>query len=518
LSDLGYRLPVDYLGKKFVSEFSEKFRVQRERTEHKAYSLYDTFDWRLYHNGLELRQSPGLITLNHHASGKTWLSVETAVDPCCVGDLPVGDLKDQLRNIADMRALINLLYIQKESLTIRILNRNEKTVARLIFEAYKFTDDGDSRLASNYLWIRPVRGYPSYLDKLNEYFLKCGFHTFNYPDLYDELLEIGGHKPGAYSPKLNIPLEKNMRADRAMKEIFIFLLDVMKQNTAGILDDLDTEYLHDYRVAVRRTRAALTQAIDVFPSDTVSRFKNDFAFLGDLTNELRDLDVYLLSEKDFRSKLPEILENEIYPLFDYLYARRKSELEIVKNGLRSESYQTQLKDWETFITAEHDNGKVSVNSSKSIHGLSKVWIYKRYKKINKMGNSILENAEDEKLHRLRIECKKLRYLLEFFTNLYPEAEVKALIKQLKKLQDNLGEFNDLTVQSDYLLSLSDEISPASGKINRTQAAIGALIGTLNRDKQDVKEKFSETFSEFTSPINRSQFRDLFKIGRKAASV
>ena len=57
-----------------------------------------------------------------------------------------------------------------------------------------------------------------------------------------------------------------------------------------------------------------------------------------------------------------------------------------------------------------------------------------------------DDSPDEALHRLRIDAKKLRYLLEFFRALYPPKEIGAVVGALKSLQDNLGDFNDLSVQ------------------------------------------------------------------------
>jgi len=54
------------------------------------------------------------------------------------------------------------------------------------------------------------------------------------------------------------------------------------------------------------------------------------------------------------------------------------------------------------------------------------------------------------IHQLRINCKKLRYLMEFFTLLLPPAEIKKLIRSLKMLQDNPGNFNDYSVQQQFL--------------------------------------------------------------------
>ena len=136
-------------------------------------------------------------------------------------------------------------------------------------------------------------------------------------------------------------------------------------------------------------------------------------------------------------------------------------------------------------------------------------IYKKYRNVVKTGNLILENAEDEMLHVLRIHCKKLRYLMEFFSSLFSRKKINVLIAQLKKLQDNLGDFNDLCVQEEYLLNITKELPTTQGQLKKTLVAIGSLVGTLGRERQMVKDAFAETLTDFASPENKKLFQELF---------
>ncbi len=88
----------------------------------------------------------------------------------------------------------------------------------------------------------------------------------------------------------------------------------MRANEEGIKADSDMEFLHDYRTAVRRTRSALSQIPDVFPPETTERYKEAFGLLGEQSNRLRDLDVYLLSEPEYRAMFPEAMRDHIAPL------------------------------------------------------------------------------------------------------------------------------------------------------------------------------------------------------------
>ena len=76
----------------------------------------------------------------------------------------------------------------------------------------------------------------------------------------------------------------------------------------------------------------------------------------------------------------------------------------------------------------------------------------------------------EAVHRLRIECKKLRYLMEFFAELFPKEEGSAVLRLLRRLQTRLGEFNDALVQQRSLMNYWERKRSGSGVAGRMVAA------------------------------------------------
>jgi CHAD domain-containing protein len=84
--------------------------------------------------------------------------------------------------------------------------------------------------------------------------------------------------------------------------------------------------------------------------------------------------------------------------------------------------------------------------------------------------------------------------------------MNTLIEQLKKLQNKLGDLNDLCIQQEYLLNISDEL-PTTNK--RVLVSIGSLIGALDREMRVVKKSLFKTFTDFASPPNKQLFRELF---------
>jgi len=231
--------------------------------------------------------------------------------------------------------------------------------------------------------------------------------------------------------------------------------------------------------------------------------------VGKLSNELRDLDVYLLNEDKYKAMLPPILRDDLDPLFDYLRKKRTKIFKKVNRGLKTKKYAKIMQDWEAFLNKAPQDSVTALNAEVSVIDLARKRIYKKHRGVVKAGSQISENTEDEMLHVLRIHCKKLRYLMEFFSSLFPRKKINTLIEQLKNLQDNLGDFNDLCIQREYLLNVIEELPMTQQQNKKTLAAIGSLIGALDKEKQTVRDAFAKTFTDFAAPVNQELFRELF---------
>ena len=470
-------------------------------------SIYDTFDWRLYNQSLALFSVGSQFTLRDLAEGKTAVQLELDEAPQFVWDMPPGLLRAKLGPILSMRALIPMANVSHQTTAYRILNQDEKTVAWVKHDLFTPIKNGESPLLQ-LLTVQPVRGYVKAENQLLNLFSQQEFAA-NGSEIMPMLLNACGHEPGSYSVKLNIDLKPDMRADTAVNVILRYLFQVMKMNEQYIKQDVDTEFLHDYRVSVRRTRSALSQVNAVFPEAETERFKEAFKFIGKLSNQLRDLDVYLLAEADYIAQLPEFLQADIQPLFEYLQSKREGALQAVVAELESAEYRRIVQDWELFLEEPPAKDKTAVNAAMPILELAQKRIYKRFQRIIKDGNVILKDQQDELLHALRLECKKLRYLMEFFATLFPPDEISILIRQLKELQNNLGDFNDFCVQEAYLLHVGREM-PVHGQASHDALiAIGCLVGALHQRREQVKSEFADTFNKFAAPENKAMFAALF---------
>ncbi len=471
-------------------------------------TFFDTFDWRLFNRNLVLLREQEVYLLYSLPDGKTVASVSLSreSEPVYSTDFPEGDLKEVLRAHLSVRALLPLARARTRRQTVRVLNRNEKTVVIAELEQARVTGAARNKQPFNTVSLRAVRGYEKHSRRLGRSLRDAGAEPRT-EDLFHAAMRATGRKPGDYTSKLSIVLEPDLNGAEAARRILGHLFRTIRRNEAGIREDVDTEFLHDFRVGIRRTRSALSQIKSVFPEIPLGRFRQDFSWLGKLTNRLRDLDVALLKEDAYRSLLPGFLRPRLDPLFESLRAERTGEHRRLAAALDDDRYQRIAADWTAFLESPPESGSPD-NAEAPAKALARRFIDKRHGRVIQLGAAIEASSPDAELHRLRIECKKLRYLLEFFSSLFSEGEIRLIIAQLKCLQDNLGDFNDLSVQQadlkKYLQTLSAERTHPE-----TFAAIGGLIGCLYREQQTVRAAFSKTFAEFNRAEVAATFRRLF---------
>jgi len=510
-----FHIPKGHDAKRWIRDLTDRYSVQEGRIRDEEISFYDTFDWRLFHRSLVLYSHGNKLILRNVFDPAILHHVVIGTPPVFIRDLPDSELRKRLAPIVKVRALGKLADIYSRKTPYRILNRKKKPVARLVHEEIRLSRKKDMPALSAYLWWKPGKESSRSSRSLEKRLEEAGFKAIRKEDIYLKALKALGKKPGDYSPKVEIPLSPDMRSDDAARTILRFLLRVIRINEAHIGNDLDTEFLHDFRVAIRRTRSALTAMKKVFPLEITARFRKDLSYVGKISNELRDLDVYLLNEENTKAMLPESFRAETDPLFVHLLQKRSNVFRDVIRNMKSVKYRYIMDEWEAFLNRSHQVSTSAPDAGLPVRDFARKKIHRKYKRIIREGNLIVEGTNDEMLHRLRIQCKELRYLLEFFSSLFPPKKIHAFIGQLKKLQDMLGTFNDFGVQLQYVTEATGELHATGQPSEKTVAAIEVLLETLKRERKNVKDAFSKTFMEYASRANKRAFREMFAIKENA---
>ena len=492
--------------KKFISKLADEFLLQVTSQYYAVKTFYDSFDWRLYNANLlcEFNQSRDFSYLSLINKDTEQVVVRTNLEkiPAFIAELADNPLAQQLMPILEMRALLPVTSLNLQVYQISIFNKDEKTVARLTIEEYE---------SLNYrLVLKPVKGYSKIAARLSQFLTNSmGLNPTGKP-LLIAALKNQGRKPADYSSKLNLKLEPDLSAHQAVKMIYKTLLQAIKLNEQGTINAIDTEFLHDFRVAVRRTRTGLTQLKTTLPPEITKRYGKYFAWLAQITSATRDLDVYLLNFADYKASLPEVMQNDIEPLREFLQGKQLASQKELALQLNSKQYLTNLIDWEQYLKLPVE---LTVNpdlANLSVKQLADFRIWKVYRQVIKQGSAINDQSAATALHELRKTCKKLRYLLEFFQSLYPASEIKTLIKSLKELQEVLGDFQDCAVQELALTQFSAQMRD-SGYPLPTFVAIAELVQVLDAKRCKARADFAGCFSVFAAAENCAIFRTWLKI-------
>jgi CHAD domain-containing protein len=488
--------------KKLLSKLGNSTSLEIVAQHYSIKRYYDSFDWRLYQAGIlcEFNQSKAssqlrLIALN---SGQQIVSADMDEVPAFVDQFGVTEIANLLSPILQMRALISLTAQPFQAYHINILNKDQKTTARLLIEEYE--------ALPHRLTIIPLRGYAKASNQLKNVLEQKLELKLAKKSVLHAALKLQGRKVLDYSSKLNIQLDPAMRSDIACKYIYSHLLNSIKDNEAGTISDIDSEFLHDFRVAVRRTRSGLSQLKDVLPTNSTSEFADFFAWLGQITSQARDMDVYLLNFPDYRQSLPDNMQTNLAPLYSLLQKKQRKAQQELATKLRSTAYISKLQQWDQFLKEPGKKKPTEANAVIDILQLANKRIWKVYQRVMQEGNAINVQSPPETLHELRKSCKKLRYLMEFFQSLYPENKMKRLVKALKNFQDILGNFQDYEVQENNLIKFGEELMALQTPAE-TFLAMGVLVQNLRTRRIQARKDFAGRFDDFKH--EQKLFKSLF---------
>lgn len=510
-----FSLPDDVNFEQILAVVAGLGKVRIEPPANLLRTYHDTFDWRLHTAGgylLEEQESYQVRTCWRRIADHQLLGQVMASTPPYPAQLPLGPLRDSLAKLTEMRTLLPVARLQLRVERAALLNPARKAVLHCIVETGTAVDDGESagRPLSSRLCIAAIKGYPKPYAKalaLLQEQLKLEPAA---PQL-DEVLALSGRTPQDYSSKLRVKLQAEMPAGEALRILLRHLLISMERNLAGTRQDLDSEFLHDFRVAVRRSRSLLSQVKGILPPAVARHFAAEFKWLGQLTGATRDLDVYLLKLPGYRAELPVSMQEDLQPLQDYLVRHQQREQRQLARQLASVRCRRLLVGWRDFLENSWHDLPWPEKAARPIVEIANRKSWQSYRLVLVEGLAISADSPAAALHELRISCKKLRYLMEFFQSLYPEDMIGTQIKTLKGLQDTLGDFHDLEVQAEALRAFGHAMQVEQGDLpGEVFMAMGVLIDSLYKRQVIERQNFSGRFARFARPGNRKICQKLFK--------
>ena len=468
----------------------------------------DTFDRSLRRAGLVLEHVtlPGETVLRYRNAGRTRTIVEAPAIglPAFARDISHFRLRSLLTPVLDLRRLLVVAESRGRLTVARCVDSEDKTV--LVVECFTGRR-GPSRLV-----IRPLRGYERFARRAVHRLRKIGGLV---PDEDEPMLAASDGPDASFG---GIPVsaradpDPDERSDIACRRVLARLDAALAMNAPGVEADLDPECLHDFRVATRRARSLLREMKGVFPAAVTRRLLADFGWLGQRTGPVRDLDVHLMEFADDVGGGDAAPNPASAALRDYLEASRKREFRALCRTLRSARYRRLRAALAKLLESEPPARPQSANALVPVGVQSAARILKVYRRILAEGRAITDESPPEALHDLRKTCKRLRYLLEFFRDVHPAKAVERTIARLKRLQDNLGTYQDVQVQRAVL----EEFRRHSRVLLDAAAvdAIDAQCVMLTARERRIRDEFASRFASYDSKRAHKAFRAVLRRRRK----
>jgi len=470
----------------------KKYLLEQSASAITELQVLDDFEHHILRSGAVLTRQGERYRL---ATSNRDIDLERVETLQFASELETGEFQQQLGKLIGVRKLKLVASERLQTSNVTIRDKETKLVLRL--DVMK----GGDRC---FIKLRPIRGYEKVAHRVRLLLVEQGA-KFDERPIAQVLLEASNFRLSTYTAKPEFALDPMMPSREAVRSMVSSMLSIARENEAGVINDGDdTEYLHYYRICLRKARSLISLLKGVYPHEIQQSLKQRLGDVARRTNELRDLDVYLLEQDRYARLIPESLGNGIPVMFEDFRKTHEKAYTSVCHWLSSKPYDQEMRSLRAFFS-DADEVPDTAAAEKPIKSLVTRKILKRYRNICELGLAITPETEDAEVHKLRIEAKKFRYLLEFFATLYQAKKIKKLVKRLKVLQDNLGRFNDFSVQQDSLNTYLEGHQPNA----EMAKSIGALLMVLAQKQIEERSHVEERFAEFANPVTAKLVHELF---------
>lgn len=274
----------------------------------------------------------------------------------------------------------------------------------------------------------------------------------------------------------------------------------------------EPDLLHEQRVAIRRLRAAVRTLSAGIPPRLKDTLATELRWLGQELGAVRDLDVQLANLAEHVAHLGSEPRRCLTGFRRHLEHEREARRAALDATLNSRRYFQLFINLERFAAGpppRHPRGE----AGETIAAVGRKAVKRALRRLLKRGDAIGEVPDADDLHALRIRAKRLRYVLEALRPITGAAGRK-LIKQLVRLQDVLGRFNDAMVAASIIRDYRD--GPAATAAPAVRDTLSALADVELRRAGVAQSEFARTWRRFTSKAMQRVRRKLLARLKNAA--
>jgi triphosphatase len=223
-------------------------------------------------------------------------------------------------------------------------------------------------------------------------------------------------------------------------------VDRVLTNVHGAALGDDPEYVHQARIALRRTRSALrVLGVATSADDPVAQ---DLRWMADCFGAMRDWDVLLTQTLPSLRRAAEAGDGDQW---DRLMARALARRQRQRLRLRAELEGARFA--RTALRLLRWAEEPAAPTTAPLDQRARRAIERGHERVIAAGRH-LPALPPQGRHRLRILAKRQRYALELLAALLPGGAPARTLKALSRLQQLLGEINDVHVAASMLPSLT----------------------------------------------------------------
>ena len=401
--------------------------------------------------------------------------------PAELHTLPEGPVRSLLAGPVWVRALVPYATSKATGRTFSLLNADTKTVARVTWWTSVLTG---AQPVPPRVHVASLRGYERDGKKAVQLLRADEAIVRARRTWFDELAVPRAQLVDEPARVTRPAMTPDQPAAIAVAAALLGFLDELEANVAGALDDVDTEFLHDLRVAVRRTRSVLKLLGDALPEGMAARVIPEFRWLGQITTPTRDLDVYLLGVDDMAASISS--PNDLLPFAAHLRRRRNAVRRELVRALRSRRFAELRESWRADLDRVLEIGPGSGTAA----GLANDRLHRTFRKVAQAGARRSRRTPERRHPHLRKKCKELRYLLEVFAPILDRRAYKQVIADFKELQQVLGEFQDGEVQALALRAFAQEMIDEGERRAVALLAMGDLAARFDERQRHARSELT----------------------------
>ena len=282
------------------------------------------------------------------------------------------------------------------------------------------------------------------------------------------------------------PLHPSMAAIDGYLLVLCDLFEKIDAQRQATLTTSEAESLHQLRIAIRRARSILREGRKVLPTLLAQSMSDDLAWLSSITGDARDLDT-LVDHWPLYERMVEPKEaNRLQVVIREVHYRRTDAYREMRAHLNGQRTITLINEWQVFMLDGTDFGDEGSAAHDELKDVIAQRLSKAHQQLIKDCRAINSKSSDDDVHALRKDAKRVRYLAESFSEIFPKKNGDLLLPQLLNLQDTLGEFQDLriheTIIDDALPYLRPIYTPS------TIEATEELLDHMKKRRQKLRKK------------------------------